>query len=47
MAAEVYDEADYDEIVDIHSFALMLYETVVARPVLRRTLTLAASRQRF
>jgi serine/threonine protein kinase len=33
MAPELYDAEDYSEKVDIYSFALMLYEVVVGRPV--------------
>jgi hypothetical protein len=40
MAPELYDDDDYNEKVDIYSFALMLYEVVVGRPVFPRTLTL-------
>jgi serine/threonine protein kinase len=42
MAPELYDAEDYNEKVDIYSFALMLYEVVVGRPVFPRTLTLAS-----
>jgi serine/threonine protein kinase len=47
MAPELYDEDDYDEKVDIYSFALMLYEVVVGRPVFPRTLTARSSSRTF
>jgi serine/threonine protein kinase len=40
MAPELSDDNEYNEKVDIYSFALMVYEVVVGRPVFPRTLAL-------
>jgi serine/threonine protein kinase len=40
MAPELYEEGDYDEKIDVYSFALILYEIVVGHPVFPPTLTL-------
>jgi hypothetical protein len=39
MAPELYEERDYDEKIDVYSFALVLYEIVVGHPVFPPTLT--------
>jgi serine/threonine protein kinase len=39
MAPELYEEQNYDEKIDVYSFALILYEIVVGHPVFAPTLT--------
>lgn len=40
MAPELFEEEPYSEKFDIYSFALVLYEIVVGRPVFARSLSL-------
>ena len=47
MAPEMYDEGQYTKLVDVYSFALILYELLVKQPVFPKNVQPLQKNQKF